>query len=107
MAKTALRPARASARAFAFVVPTLLVTVAALGGCAETSKSLGGTCIRDSDCLTGICTGFLCTASPPLLDAEVEVDSATVPDASPDVVGNDSSPPADAPTEAAPDGAGD
>jgi hypothetical protein len=70
--------ARSLARVAAFLVP-LLAAVVLAGACAETRRALGEDCLKDQDCLSGICSQLKCAATPPYLDAEV-----TTPEAGPD-----------------------
>jgi hypothetical protein len=45
----------------------------ALGqGCAEGRRANGQPCLKDQDCLSGICAQLACAAAPELLDAEVD-----------------------------------
>ena len=82
--------------------------VALAAGCAEQRRSLGEDCLKDDDCLSGICADNRCVAAPPLLDG-----SAGAGDASPDAPGIDAGPEAgidggkDAAPEAAPDAPAD
>ena len=59
---------RGSARMLVFVVPGL---AAAAGSCSESRLSLGESCLRDEDCLSGVCAQQYCVAAPPLLDGMV------------------------------------
>ena len=80
MAKTALPPVRARVRILAFVVPAVLVGLALAAGCAETRRQLGSACLKSEDCLSGVCSQLVCTAAPPLIDAELDDDAgATQP----------------------------
>jgi hypothetical protein len=48
----------------------------ALGqGCAEGRRANGEPCLKDQDCLSGICSQLACAAAPELLDAEVDATS--------------------------------
>lgn len=112
MAKTALRPARASARILAFVVPSLVVglaLVALVTGCAETRRPLGEACLKSEDCLSGICSQFACVAAPPLIndepDAEAGPPAAT--DAAADSPAVDAAPETSTAPEASPEAAAD
>ena len=49
-----------------------LAAVGILAACTDTRRSLGSDCLKDQDCLSGICTEYVCTAPPPLLDAMVD-----------------------------------
>jgi hypothetical protein len=55
-----------SARALAFIVRALGVLVSA--SCTDARGALGEQCLKDQDCLSGICAQQLCAAAPPLLD---------------------------------------
>lgn len=43
--------------------------------CANVDRGLGQACIRNSDCLSGICAGQECVASPTLFDASTAFDA--------------------------------
>jgi hypothetical protein len=79
---------------FAVLAEGALVLAA---GCANVDRGLGDPCIRNEDCLSGVCAGQQCVASPALFDAtpvDTGVDSTTdapPADAAPDVA----PPPAD------------
>jgi hypothetical protein len=47
-----------------------VISVAAGAACAETRRPLGEACIKDDDCLSGVCAAQQCAARPPLLDAQ-------------------------------------
>jgi hypothetical protein len=55
---------RALARASVAVV---LLAMGASAGCQLTSRALGEDCLKDQDCLSGICSQLKCAAAPPLL----------------------------------------
>jgi hypothetical protein len=38
------------------------------GACMETRRSLGEDCLKDSDCLSGVCAQLVCAAAPPTTD---------------------------------------
>ena len=44
------------------------IAVLALFACAETRRPLGEDCLKNGDCLSGVCTGLKCASAPPLLD---------------------------------------
>jgi hypothetical protein len=54
---------------------TLLLTLFAAifqeSACLETRHSLGGDCLKDGDCISGVCTQLRCAASPPTTDSRV------------------------------------
>ncbi len=43
-------------------------------GCVETRRSLGEDCLKDDDCLSGVCSQLRCAAIPPTIDASVLAD---------------------------------
>jgi hypothetical protein len=59
--------ASVAARTVALLVPLLV----AVGACMETRHSLGDDCLKDGDCLSGVCTQLRCTASPPTTNFQV------------------------------------
>jgi hypothetical protein len=59
---------RAVARALVAVVLGAMGTSA---GCQVTSRSLGEDCLKDQDCLSGICSQLKCTAAPPVLEGGI------------------------------------
>lgn len=109
-------PVRARARALAILVPFLCVLGVA-GACTETLRPNGQSCLKNNDCLSGVCSNFVCVAEPPLLDAEVNGDGSLdatgggeAGDAPSDRTGMDapkeSAPPMEAATESGSDGSG-
>lgn len=108
-------PVRARARAISILVPFLCV-LGVGGACTEQLRPNGQSCLKNGDCLSGVCTSAVCVAAPPLLDAEVNGDgSLGTPDAgseaapdgtSPMDAAKDTAPPMEAASEAAPDGSG-
>jgi hypothetical protein len=69
MTQTTASPVRARVRAFSFVVAAL-VAVGIVGACAETRRANGEACLKDQDCLTGICSQLVCSAAPPTTNVE-------------------------------------
>jgi hypothetical protein len=63
----------------------LLAFAGSLAGCADTRRALGEACLKNGDCLSGVCSEQRCAAEPPVLDAEPPVQDATpdVTDTSP------------------------
>jgi hypothetical protein len=58
------------------------ITAAIVGACSESRFPLGADCLRNEDCLSGICSQQRCTAAPPYLDSEAPAtDSAALADA--------------------------
>lgn len=69
-----MNPARRQARPrpYALALPSSLVIALACGdACMETRRSLGEDCLKNDDCLSGICSQLHCAASPPIIDARV------------------------------------
>ena len=60
--------------------------------CMETRRSLGEDCLKNDDCLSGVCAQFLCASAPPTINtprtappADAEPDEgAVVPEDAPD-----------------------
>ena len=57
--------------------------------CMETRRSLGEDCLKNDDCLSGVCAQFLCASAPPTIDtppvADAEPDEGAVaPEGAPD-----------------------
>jgi hypothetical protein len=46
------------------------------GACVETRRSLGEDCLKDDDCLSGVCAQLHCAALPPTHDASLAADGA-------------------------------
>jgi hypothetical protein len=99
MAKAAASRARWSARGLAFVVPALAVSVS--GSCAESKSSFGEQCLKDEDCLSGICAQQLCVAAPSIVDGSTSGIATPAEDAPVDV------PSIDSPVDALGDAPGD
>lgn len=56
-----------------FVVRVLALGACLAAGvahCAETRRAVGEQCLKDEDCLSGVCAAQECIAAPPLLEAE-------------------------------------
>jgi hypothetical protein len=71
---------RTSLRTIAVAGSLIAGVIAA--ACSESRFPLGSDCLKDEDCLSGICSQQRCTAAPPYLDAEpVATDSAALTDA--------------------------
>jgi hypothetical protein len=62
-------------------VAALLASVGAAFGlvvaCSQLQGSLGAQCLKDADCLSGICSEFRCVTAPPLLDGSFVPEAAT------------------------------
>jgi len=99
------RPVRgrtAASRALGLLA--LVASLASLASvrCADVDRGLGGACIRNEDCLSGVCAGQTCVAAPVVFDAtdttsapDAAADGAPNGDATPDAAatGMDSGPP--------------
>lgn len=58
-------------------VGAMLVAAAILAvGCMETQRSLGDECLKNDDCLSGICSSLVCAAAPPLANTTPVADAA-------------------------------
>lgn len=114
MTQIAVSRARRGAHALAFVVP-LLVATGVAGGCADTRRSIGESCLKDQDCVSGTCSQLVCVAAPPTTGVMADADSGVVAEAGEGEAAADTGGGADAPTasdaggsgEAASDGGGD
>jgi hypothetical protein len=110
--KTGLR-VRAVARVVAWVAPGTVVLVLA-GACSEQRGSIGDDCLKNQDCLSGVCSELHCVVPPPLLDAaytpvdaaadalaeaqvQAEAEAASGDDAAMVVTPDATTPPSDAP----------
>jgi hypothetical protein len=71
----------------------LALATGVVGSCNEWRRSLGDECLKDQDCLSGICSQLRCGTAPPYLGSEGTV------------VGADSAGGSDAPVEPASDDA--
>ena len=76
-----------------------VVALVVVGACTETRRSNGEDCLKGDDCISGVCSGLKCVATPPILDG-----SAGTADASRDATGFDAG---DASTDAGIDASGD
>jgi hypothetical protein len=58
------------------------IAAAIVAACSESRFPLGADCLRNEDCLSGICAQQRCAAAPPYLDSEgPATDSAALADA--------------------------
>ncbi len=92
MTKGAASPARVSAGGLVFVVAIL---AGVSGSCADSRVSLGESCLKDDDCLSGICTEQRCATAPPLLDgaaSETDASGEVTEDAATDSAASGDSP---------------
>jgi hypothetical protein len=67
---------RGGARGFGMGATLAAVAVLA-GGCMETQRSIGDECLKNGDCLSGICSSLTCAAPPPLVDTGAVADAAS------------------------------
>jgi hypothetical protein len=62
----------------------VLLALAAVGlvaACVTTKNPLGSTCIKDEDCLSGLCSQLVCTEGAPLVGTMADnADAATAPE---------------------------
>jgi hypothetical protein len=79
MTQTTVPTARVRARVLAFVVAGMAALSLAYA-CAQTQRSLGDECIKSVDCLSGICSQFVCTAAPPLTSSMADNTDASESD---------------------------
>jgi hypothetical protein len=94
------------ARVTAVVAP-LVLAVGLAPACVQTQRALDEDCLKDQDCLSGICSQLKCAAAPPLLDGApqappADAGEAAAPEAdalAPEESGAEA--PADAPVDAA------
>ena len=103
--------ARTAARTFVFV-GAFVAVLGVAAACSEARRSNGDSCLKDEDCLSGICAGQVCTAAAPILDATYDADTgATKTDASEAAAdtapAKDTSTPKEAAAEAASEAASD
>jgi hypothetical protein len=56
-------------RVHALVVVALALGAGAASACVQSQRALGEDCLKDQDCLSGICSELQCAAAPPVLDA--------------------------------------
>ena len=80
------------------VVLVGLVTLAAVAtACGETRNPIGDECLRNQDCLSGVCSDRACVAAPPLVTsngvAEPPDETVEIPEA------DAAAAPADAPSD--------
>jgi hypothetical protein len=67
--------ARSKARTFTFGV-AFVTTVGVVAACSLSPRANGDSCLKDTDCLSGVCAAAVCVAAPTLLDAEVNGDGS-------------------------------
>jgi hypothetical protein len=64
-----------------FVFAAGLAAIALAPACAQTQRALGEDCLKDQDCLSGICSQLKCAAAPPLLDGASQAPPSPTPEA--------------------------
>jgi hypothetical protein len=91
------------------VVVALLVPTALATACAESRRALGDDCLKDQDCLSGLCVQLHCGAAPEYTDAMIESDAAAASDVAAGAAdaSADGAAAMDAPAEGARDASGD
>lgn len=52
----------------------MIVAVVLASGCMETQRGLGEECLKDADCVSGLCSELRCAAPPPTTDARPEAE---------------------------------
>ena len=78
------------------ILLAVTIALAAIVACGETRRPIGDECLRDDDCLSGVCSARSCVSAPPLRVGT----SGPTPDEQPDIAeGGTTPPPADASTE--------
>ena len=92
---------RGKARSFTFVV-CVVTAVGVAAACTPSPRANGESCLKNDDCLSGVCTSSVCVSAPTILDAEVSgdgslLDSSTAGDGS---TGSETSTPGDSGTAA-------
>jgi hypothetical protein len=56
-----------------------------IAACSEGRGSLGDDCMKDQDCLSGVCTALRCVAAPSVLDGGLPpTEASTIPEAAAD-----------------------
>lgn len=60
----------------------LLASGLILFACGETRRPIGDECLRDDDCLSGVCSARSCVSAPPLKTGT----TGPTPDEEPDIV---------------------
>jgi hypothetical protein len=100
----------------AIAVIMISIAIGAEAGCVESQRALGEDCLKDQDCLSGICSQLQCAAAPPVLDATAPTvsdtgapdtgapDTFVAPDAPPDTGGPDVVVPGEAAADSAASG---
>jgi hypothetical protein len=51
----------------AALVGVCVAAMATAAGCVQTQRALGEDCLKDQDCLSGVCSQLQCAAAPPIL----------------------------------------
>lgn len=66
---------RGKARSFMFAA-AVVTALGVAAACVPSPRGNGDACLKDQDCLSGICADALCRAAPTLLDAEATADGS-------------------------------
>jgi len=69
---------RVFAARFAFVVGVTALAARSLVACSETRRGNGDDCLKNDDCLSGICASQKCAAGAPILPPGVPGDAGGV-----------------------------
>jgi hypothetical protein len=56
------------------------IAVVSSARCANVDRGLGEACLRDEDCLSGVCAGQVCVSAPPVLSTLPTTDAAAMVD---------------------------
>ncbi len=94
MSAATVRGERPWATPLAMFLP-LFGGIVLASACVETRRSLGEDCLKDDDCLSGVCSQLFCAALPPTIDAALSADVTAGNDAVADAL-DASGPDADA-----------
>jgi hypothetical protein len=73
----------------------MTIALVAMAACGETRRPIGDECLRDDDCLSGVCSARSCVSAPPLRVGT----TGPTPDEQPDIAEAGTAPPVDAATE--------
>lgn len=86
-----MRPAAPLVRVPCALV-ALVAALALAAACGESRRPIGDECLRDDDCLSGVCANRACVSSPTLVTGA----AGSPPDDAPRIPDDASSAPADA-----------
>jgi hypothetical protein len=68
------------------VVAALAIALGLVGACSEMRRTNGEECLKNDDCLSGVCSALVCVAVPPVLDGSAPDRSAPRDGSAADVV---------------------